>query len=380
MFPPLFPRLRSGLVIALSGLFLQTVSGQKITGSITDNKREAQGFATVLLLAAKDSILVKGAVSDEQGRFELENITAGRYFVRAQRLGFRPADSEAFDFASADLALPVLVLSTSSQQLQEVSIVAQKPLIEIQADKVVFNVDASPTNTGLNALELLRKSPGVSLDQNENISLKGRQNVLVQINGKPTPMTGQDLAQYLKGINSSDLEAIEIIATPGAKYDAEGNAGIINLRLKKDKRLGTNGSVSLGYYQGITAKGDASLSLNHRNKNVNLFGSASVFRGRWDNTMHLDNRVNDRQYDQYNKSFWYARPNNARLGMDYSPNERHTFGVLVTGGVFLPNNWSDSRTNIGQFSEHRIDSLLIAHNEGRLLNWNSNFNLNYKFV
>lgn len=375
-----FSPLRPGLTAALSFLLFFTVAGQKITGSITDANEERQGFATVTLLSAKDSALVKGAVSDEQGRFEIENVPTGRYFVRTQLVGFRAADSEIFDFRDTDVSLPALVLTPTSQELQEVSVVAQKPLIEIRADKLVFNVDASPTNTGLNALELLRKSPGVSLDQNENISLKGRQNVLVQINGKLTPMTGQDLAQYLKGINSSDLEAIEIIATPGAKYDAEGNAGIINLRLKKDKRLGTNGSVSLGYYQGITPKGDVSASINHRDRKVNLFGSASMFRGRFDNTMHLDNRVNDRRFNQKNNSYWFARPNNARFGVDYSPNARHTFGALVTGGVFLPNNWSRARTDIGQFSENRVDSLLIAENEGSMLNWNSNFNLNYKFA
>ncbi len=237
------------LLFSFTSLF-----AQKISGSIVDANGEAQGFATLTLHAAQDSVLVKGAVSDEKGHFEIENIPAARYFLRSQLVGFQAAQSEPFDFGTANVTIPALMLKPLSRELQEVSVVAQKPLIEIKADKLVFNVDASPTNQGLNALELLRKSPGVSLDQNENISLKGRQNVMVQINGKLTPMTGQDLAQYLKGMNSSDLEAIEIIATPGAKYDAEGNAGIINLRLKKDKRLGTNGSVSLGFLSGHHAQ------------------------------------------------------------------------------------------------------------------------------
>ncbi len=377
-FPFLYT-LRSGLSIALL-LFFIPVFGQKITGRVLDASQAPQEFATVLLLAVRDSALVKGAISDQQGRFEMVNIPAGRYFLRAQMIGFRNTDGEVFDFSSSDITAAPLSLSVASQQLQAVDVVAQKPLIEIQADKVIFNVDASPTNTGLNALELLRKSPGVSLDQNENISLKGRQNVMVQVNGKLTPMTGQDLAQFLKSLNASDLEAIEIIATPGAKYDAEGNAGIINLRLKKDKKLGTNGSVSLGFYQGITSKGDASISINHRDRKVNVFGSASIFRGRWDNTMHIDNQIAGRQYDQFNSSHWYARPNNARFGLDYSPNTRHTFGLLVGGGFFIPNNWSDARTNIGQLSENRVDSLLIAHNEGSMFNWNNTYNLNYKFA
>lgn len=372
--------LRAGLFLVCAFLFFTPVFSQKITGTVTDAGGEGQEFVTITLLAAQDSALVKGALSDEQGRFDFEGIPAGRYFVRTQLMGHRPADSAPFDFGKTDVALPTLVPAPLSQELQEVTVVAQKALIEVQADKLVFNVDASPTNTGLNALELLRKSPGVSLDQNDNISLKSRQNVMVQINGKLTPMTGQDLAQFLRSLNSNDIEAIEIIATPGAKYDAEGNAGIINLRLKKDKRLGSNGSISLGLNQGITPKGDASVSVNHRDRKVNIFGSASMFRGRWDNFMHLDNRVGDRRFDQRNNSYWFARPNNARVGVDYSPNSKHTFGALVTGGYFIPNNWSNARTEIGSFSENRVDSLLIAENEGSMRNWNSNFNLNYKFT
>ncbi|MEQ1746495.1 MAG: TonB-dependent receptor [Saprospiraceae bacterium] len=372
--------LRPALSLTFFLLLFSNAHAQKITGTMTDAGGQAQEFATVTLHAASDSAFVKGAVTDRQGRFEIENTSAGTYFVRGQLLGFRTTDSERFDFGKTDVTLPALALAPLSKELQEVTVTAQKPLIEVQADKLVFNVDASPTNTGLNALELLRKSPGVSLDQNDNISLKGRQNVLVQINGKISPMTGQDLAQFLRSLSSNDIEAIEIIATPGAKYDAEGNAGIINLRLKKDKRLGTNGSVNLGLYHGITTKGDASININHRDRKVNLFGSASIFRGRWDNTMNLDNRVGDRRFNQRNNSYWFARPSRMSIGMDYSPNNRHTFGLLASGGYFVPNNWMHARTEIGSLAENRVDSLLIAENIGSMQNWNGNFNLNYKFA
>lgn len=368
------------LSAALLLFCLQTSFAQKISGRLLDASGVGQEFATVTLLSARDSALVKGAVSTEQGLFEIENVPAGRYFVRTQLLGFQPAQSDVFEYTRTDITLPSLVLKPSGNQLQEITVVAQKPLIEVKADKLVFNVDASPTNTGLNALELLRKSPGVSLDQDENVSLKGRSNVMVQINGKPTPMTGQDLAQYLKSINSADVEAIEIIATPGAKYEAEGNAGIINLRLKKDKRLGTNGSVSLGFYQGVTPKGDAAITFNHRDRKINLFGSASVFRGRWDNPMQSTNQVGGRLYHLRTNNYRYARPQWGRFGVDYAPNSRHTFGVLFNGGVFFPDLWSKSRTEIGRLSQNSVDSLLIAENDGGMLNWNANVNLNYKFA
>jgi hypothetical protein len=369
---------------SFASIFLLSTSlfSQTISGIVNDPSGKPQEFATVLLMRAKDTALVKGAVTDINGRFELDKIATGRYFTRISMVGFKNYNSAAFDYDGKDLTLEKIPLSKLDNELQEVTVVAQKPLIEIQADKLVFNVEASPSNMGLNALELLRKSPGVSLDQNENVSLKGRQNVIVQINGKPSPMSGTDLAQFLKGLNSADIETIEIISNPGAKYEAEGNAGIINIRLKKDKKLGTNGSISLGLSQGITPKGDASVSLNYRDKKVNVFGSASILRAQFANTMNMDNQISskDAHFNQRNDMTWYARPQNARFGIDYSLNRNHTIGFLVTGGYFIPKNWSNSQTDIGTLLTERRDSILFAKNEGSIQNWNTNFNINYKFT
>ena len=375
-------KLKLYLLLPLSILFHSSLFSQTISGIVNDPSGKPQEFATVLLMRAQDSALVKGAISDIDGRFELEKIAAGRYFTRISLVGFKNYNSAAFDYDGKDLTLEKIPLSKLDNELQEVTVVAQKPLIEIQADKLVFNVEASPSNMGLNALELLRKSPGVSLDQNENVSLKGRQNVIVQINGKPSPMSGQDLAQFLKGLNSADIETIEIISNPGAKYDAEGNAGIINIRLKKDKKLGTNGSITLGLSQGITPKADASVSLNYRDKKVNIFGSASILRAQFANSMNMDNQISskDAHFNQRNDMTWYARPQNARFGFDYSPNRKHTFGMLVTAGYFIPKSWSNSQTDIGSLSTERRDSILFAENNGNVRNWNTNFNVNYKFA
>lgn len=370
------------LILFLLPLSISSLFAQKITGFIIDDTNKPQEFATVMLMAAKDSALVKGAITDVKGAFEMDNIKAGQYYTQVSMVGFKNYVSKVFDFDGvSNKVMEAMALINLTKELGEVTITAAKPLIEVQADKLVFNVDASPTNVGLNALELLRKSPGVSLDQNDNIALKGRQNVIIQINGKLSPMTGQDLAQFLKGLNAADIEAIEIISNPGAKFDAEGNAGVINIRLKKDKRLGTNGSMSVGFYQGITPKGDASVSLNHRGSKVNLFGSASTFRGRNANFMQLDNQIgaNDARFNQRNDSYWYIRPQNARVGVDYTLNRKHTFGALVTGGYFVPNNTSFARTDISKLSTGKIDSILVSENNGSIRNINANFNLNYKY-
>ena len=365
------------LLISLSNAF-----SQKITGSITDPTGKPAEFVSVLLLKAKDSSLIKGAASEANGKYEIENIPAGRYFLSATIVGFAKTDSKTFDYDGGTYNADPITLKKSNTLISEVTITAAKPLIEVQADKLVFNVEASPTNTGLNALELLRKSPGVSLDQNDNIALKGKQNVIIQINGKTSPMSGDDLAQFLKGLNSADIEAIEIISNPGAKYDAEGNAGIINIRLKKDKKMGTNGSLNLGLYQGITPKADASISFNNRGTKLNIFGSASIFRGIRGNTLFIDNQIgaNDTRYIQNSNTPWFAKPQNARFGMDYSPNKTSTVGFLITSGLFVPTNTTLSTTNIGKLSSGSIDSILSATTTGRIQSWNTNFNLNYKFA
>ena len=144
------------------------------------------------------------------------------------------------------------------------------------ADRTVFNVEASATTQGLNALELLRKSPGVNVDKDENVNLKGRQGVIIYINGKPSQMSGRDLAAFLKGLTANDIEAIEIIANPGAKFDAAGNAGVINIKLKKNKKIGTNGNATVGFSQGFTPKVNAAVSLNYRDAKWNLFSNYSV--------------------------------------------------------------------------------------------------------
>ena len=136
----------------------------------------------------------------------------------------------------------------------------------------MINVDASPTNTGLNALEVLEKSPGVTVDNDGNISLKGKQGVMILIDGNPTYMSGADLAALLKNMQSSSLDQIEIMTNPPAKYDAAGNSGIINIKTKKGIVKGMNGIVMLGYTQGLYGRFNGGVNLNYRNDKVNLFG------------------------------------------------------------------------------------------------------------
>ena len=277
-------------VLLLIG-FVQGYSQAKISGNILDENNEVIPFATVLLLKANDSSMVKGQISDINGSFVFPNIPKGDYFVESTFIGYEKKQTKVLAFSgSDDVELRAIIMESTSEQLDEVVVQTERELIEVQPDKTVFNVEGSINAKGNTALELLRKSPGVVVDNNENLMIQGKSGVLVYIDGKRSPLSSDDLAIYLKNLQSDQVDAIEIITNPSAKYDAEGNAGIINIRLVKDKNLGTNGSVNLGFRYGINPKYNTSFNFNNRTKKLNTFGSYSLFSGENENEFFFNAR------------------------------------------------------------------------------------------
>jgi len=172
----------------------------------------------------------------------------------------------------SSIQIPALALQlANSSNLQEV--VVKKPFIQKLTDRIVVNVENSVVNAGSSAFDVLERSPGVQIDPNDNISMRGRAGVIIMIDGKPTPMTGSDLVNYLRGLPSNAIERIDLITNPSAKYDAAGNSGIIDIRMKKDRRYGANGTFTAGYGQGVYPKANAGTSFNYRNKKINVFGN-----------------------------------------------------------------------------------------------------------
>jgi iron complex outermembrane recepter protein len=378
------------LVLVATSLSLQA---QKIKGSITDASGKAQEFATITLLKAQDSTLMKGAITDIDGNFELENIAEGKYFINASMVGFKNYASKPFDFdGKTDMSVDKIALQGLDTELKEVTVVARKPMIEVKADRTVFNVESSPTAAGLNALELLRKSPGVNVDKDENIQLKGKSNVIIYINGKPSNMSGRDLSAFLKGLTANDIEAIEMISNPGARFDAEGNAGIINIRLKKNKKLGTNGNIAAGYQYGLTPKYDGSLSLNHRGLKWNLFSNYSYNWGINNSTTDLNNTIkvpdNEGQYNYWqtrSNQDWKSDNHNFKAGADYTVNSKNTVGFIFNGGIGKPTFNTTGISSIGKVKPNtsnfvRKDSILRSTSTGLMDNKNYNTNLNYRFA
>lgn len=370
------------ILIILPLLFCAAVTNaQQITGNVKDDQGKALSGATVTLKKVKDSALVKLAATNATGQYSFTSITAGNYFVAVSYTGYAAKNSAAFEVSGAgDITVPEISLTKASGQLKEVVVAARKPMIEVKADKTILNVEGSINAVGQDALELLRKSPGVIVDKDDNLTLSGKNGVQVYVDGRPTPLSGKDLSDYLRTLQSSSIEAIEIITNPSAKYDAAGNAGIINIRLKKNKSYGTNGSVNAGYNQGITPKYNGGFSLNNRNKYVNAFGNYSYNDNTNENNINLRREILDTLFDQRSKLNMDNRSHNFKAGLDYFLNKRSTIGIMVNGAFSDQDLNNYSRTEISYIPTKQLDRILIADNTNKNTKKNINGNLNYRYV
>src|SRR5690242_12840557 len=212
---------RLHLLTALSFIIISVAAKaqQKATikGKVVASEKPVEA-ASVSLLKTKDSSLVKIEITDKQGNFEFNNIKPGNYFLRTDVVGYKKIFSPAFELSNTNIHLDEIKLTEDEKQLADVSVTAVRPLVENKIDKTVVNVDASQTNTGLSALEVLEKSPGVTVDNDGNIKLRGKQGVIIMIDGKPAYLSGDNLTNYLKNLSSNQLDQIEIMSQPSAKY------------------------------------------------------------------------------------------------------------------------------------------------------------------
>lgn len=337
-----------------------SVSG-KVSGRINTNNGQVPENATVFLLRAKDSGIAKTILPGKDGAFEFVGVKQGNYLVSVTMVGFTRHYSAKFaiDQNTTAVNLPAITLATDGKSLGAVTVEARKPFIERKLDKLVVNVESSIVGAGNSVLEVLERSPGVVVNQETSINLQGKQGVIVMIDGKPTPLSGADLISYLKSIPAANIATIEIITQPSARYDAAGNAGIINIRFKKDQRQGFNGTLTLSVGQGVYNKPAASTNLNYRKKKWNLFGNY----GHSEPTQLTNFYINRKFYDAnrelisvFDQTSFIKTPNkvdNARFGADFYASKRTVVGVLFN------TNWfgfdRDGKTNS-----------LITHPDGKL--------------
>jgi hypothetical protein len=282
------------------------------------------------------------------------------------------------------LELPVFNLRKQNNELQSVAVLAKKPFIEQKSDRILVNVDASPANAGSSVMDVLEKSPGVSVDKDGNISLKGKQSVTVMIDNRPTYMTSTQLATYLKSLPSSAIDQLEIMSNPSAKYDAAGNSGIINIKTKKNKAKGFNGSTTLTYTQGKYAKPGGSLNMNYRVNKFNVFFNGGYTY--WEGFQELDINRNylDAGTKNINSIFTqnthmkFVSPElNLKLGMDYFLDSKTTLGVVLSGYQNNETDISQSYITLKNASDV-ADSLVQSFGNIHGIWSNGTVNLNFR--
>lgn len=361
----------------------QTKTG-KIQGQITDAGQKTVESATVSLHKAKDSLLLKYAVADKAGRFVFDNVAEGKYFVSVSAVGYSKANTEIVEVSSSSnsVALQPIRLELQSKSLTGVTVSAKRAMIEQKIDRTVLNVEASITNTGSTAMEVLEKAPGISVDKDGNISLKGKDGVMVLIDGRPTQLGAADLANMLRSMNASQLDQIEIMTNPPAKFDAAGNAGIINIKTKKNKQVGYNGAVTLGYTQGWDPKTNANVNFNYREGKFNLFTNLSHNYQVRANQLDIQRTFIDADskailsfFDQQARMKGEGRVFSGKLGMDYFADKNTTFGVVFNNFSsvrdFQNNNHTDIYNPIG-YLKSKTDALVFQ--DRKFANFATNFN------
>ncbi len=354
-----------------------------IKGQLTDEKGVVLEYANVLLLNPTDSTLIKGVVTGLDGEFTFEAVEKGSYLVSASSVGFNVVYSSLINSNNDEFSIEPLIL-TQGLELAEVTVTTKKPFIEMKADKIVVNVENSTVNSGNSALEILQKSPGVIVDKDDKISLRGRQGVLIMINGKNQYLSGEELSRLLESMPAENIQNIEIITNPSAKYDAEGNAGIINIRLKKNNNIGFNGSVNAGFRRGQKLSYNTGFDFNYRSNKINIYGSGSINKWAGFQDLKLKRVIpfdeGETTFDQVSNMTDSERSYNTRLGIDYNISDKTTLGILYNFNE-ENNLWNnDNRTEITGTNSPGFNFLnVIGRNDGFWNQHSINFNAVHNF-
>lgn len=357
-----------------------TTFAQSVQGVVKNDDGKVLEKITITLLKTSDSSIVKMGATDKLGIFNILGINAGSYILSATGIGYTPQYQNLVVQEDKNTKVETIILSKLSKELSGVTVQSKKPLVEAKADRMVVNVEGTINAIGNDGIELLRKSPGVMIDKDDNISLAGKNGVIIYIDGKQSPLRGQELASYLRSLQSSSIEAIELITNPSAKYDAAGNAGIINIRLKKNKSYGSNGSVNLGYAQGLFGRYNGGINLNHRNKNLNVFASFDRAYNKSKTKLDINSELLDSIIDQKVNMYGKNTSNNFKFGTDFFVSKTSTVGFMVNG------TYSDVETEsigVSKFfpkNSNNVSKILDANSTINKNDNNTNFNVNYKYT
>lgn len=354
------PNFYKSAFFLIAILALPLIGYTQIQGSVRDNKNEPIPLANVLLLNQKDSSLVSGVMCTDEGFFNISTFKPGNYLLGVTSIGYKKAYSSPFTIKTSNdhLHLDPITVEDDTYQIQDVEVVAKKPMYELQIDRMVVNVENSVTSAGNTALEVLEKSPGIVVDrQNSSISMGGKDGVVVMINGKQNRMPMEAAFQLLNSLSSENVKKIELITNPPSKYDADGNAGLINVVLKKNESFGTNGSFQLGAGIATREKMEGSFNINHHIEKVNFFGTYNTTfdnaRQRIDSYRRSTSSGLISESDASSRREAIVLFQNIRMGFDYTISSKTVLSFLGTGYV---RDWQSNALNKIIYTENQAIS------------------------
>lgn len=374
---------KSTCIFYLSIFSVLQVSGQvngTIHGLIFNPDGAPSQYSTVVLMN-QDSVFVKGTLSENDGSFIFDKMQKGSYFVMVRNVEFNTHISKAITLeADASADLENIYLETKVAGLAEVVIKGEKAMIEVHPDKMVYNVANSVNASGNNGLELLSKAPGVIVDLDKNIVLQGKAGVQIFINGRPSRLSGSDLTNLLEGMRSDNIEAIDIITNPSAKYEAEGTGGIINIKMKKNVSSGFNGNLIGTYSKGTYSRASTGMTLNYSSDKINVYSSINVADDNFQDDFEQTTLREDFLLDLNSESLNNRRGLNFSGGVDYIMNDENTLSLDVRALINERQADLGSTTIIsdvdGILSTEILDSKVLD----QMPSANTNMNLHYAYV
>jgi hypothetical protein len=379
--------MKENIIFLLMYLLLSTLANAQTTlkGRVLDITKQPLPYSNVLLLQKQDSSLVKGQVANSEGFFEIRNIQEGNYLLSIKMIGYQAlfANVEIIKYKSV-VELNPFELEEDNVVLNEVNVTAQKPFYEQQADRMVVNVQNSPTSSGSSALDVLERSPNVQVDRiNSTLALNGREGTMVMINGKISRMDANALMLFLEGMPANNIKKIELIHTPPSSYDAAGSGGLINIELVKNEDDGINGFFSANIGYGLGLRYGSTFNLNVKKNKFNFYANLSTNK----NYMREDTEISSKftVNDKVTYSYLYSdRPastvlDNARVGVDYQMSKKTTIGVLFSTYSSLWELDATSRTKFVNAVKDTTLSNLSSKETNHWTHWMGNFNVIHQF-
>ena len=351
-----------------------------IKGHLRNTDNNVIDGATLFLKDGTDGQVIKQELSNADGTFSF-TVSAGSYVIAVSYLGTLVYQSDLLKI-SAHTDMGIIKIESKTRSLKEVVIQrsGNKPLIQIEGRKMIYNIQKSTTAQGTNALEALKKTPGVIVNQDNTITLNGASTALVMINGRQTYLQAEELAQLLKSMSSSDLKSVEVIRNPSAEYDAAGTGGIINLILQKSVAEGFNGSINNGIAYGHTIKQNTNLNLNFRKGKINLFGSYNHNFGHFAMDYDNDRTTNGKIYLNSSHDVDKRHSIGSTAGADYAIDTTKTLGIVANGNFSGGGGLITPVTHIYELSTGQLLQTLRSQSSyPDQLAKRYNVNLNYRY-